>query len=126
MAQTKAGKFAGRKEILFGFREADVSINGSDEAFRIRYKAPSARSMLRMQELGAAAEDAENDSEKARQSWDRLAALVADHLVDEEGAKLCDADELLEAPMDALLALVQAITPKVEGGKGEVEVQGED
>lgn len=125
MTQTKAGKLAGREQLLAGYREADVSIDGADETFRIRYKAPSAKSMLRMQELGKAAEEAENDSEKARQSWDRLAGLVADHLVDEEGGRLCEAEELLDAPMDTLLALVRAITPTVEGGKSEVEAQGE-
>lgn len=117
-------KFAGRDQLLRGYREADVEIEGA-ESLRIRYKPPSARSMLKMQELGDETKDAETDPKAARKSWERLAEMVADHLVDENDEPLCDAEELMDAPMDVVLALVSAITPKTKGGKDEVTAQGE-
>lgn len=123
MTTKASAKFATKDSIFKSYRQTTVELSGA-ETLRIRYKAPSTRTILSMQELGRAAE-AGDDQEATMESWGRLANLVSEHLVDESGDPLCEAEELMDAPLDLLLALVQAITPKLAGAADEVAAQGE-
>lgn len=129
MGNQKAGKkFAGKNDIIYGgpnpYREAEVSLAGpGSEPVAVRYKPLSTREIIEWQdEIGDPEKLGDPDAPESNiENLKKVAELLADHLVDEDGKTFVTQEELLDAPVDTLTALMGVMTPDAPAEAVEAE-----